>query len=98
VDLERPSDPALRQNLRLDVHVVHRVKEGVVRLARGIASGTGRVQQVFVVRGNRAERTRVRLGEMGADAVEVLEGLEPGDEVVVSDMQDYEHVGSVKLR
>jgi HlyD family secretion protein len=56
------------------------------------------VQQVFVVHGNRAERTRVRLGETGADAVEVLEGLKEGDEVVVSDMQDYEHVESVKLR
>ena len=98
VDLAAPSDAALRQNLRLDVHVVDRVKDGVLRLPRGIATGTGRVQQVFVVRGNRAERTRVRLGETGADAVEVLEGLEVGDEVVISDMQDYEHVETVKLR
>ena len=98
VDLDTPSDPALRQNLRLDVHVVDRVKDGVLRLPRGVASGTGRVLQVFVVRGNRAERTKVRVGEVGADAVEVLEGLEEGDEVVVSDMQDYEHVEAVKLR
>jgi HlyD family secretion protein len=98
VDLAAPSDPALRQNLRLDVHVVDRVKDGVLRLPRGIATGTGRVQQVFVVRGNRAQRTRVQLGEVGADAVEVLEGLAAGDEVVISDMQDYEHVETIKLR
>jgi HlyD family secretion protein len=98
VELQHPSDPALRQNLRLDVHVVDRVKEDVLRLPRGIATGTARAQQVFVVHGNRATRTRVLLGEAGAEAVEVLEGLREGDEVVISDMQDYEHVGSVKLR
>jgi len=98
VELTHPSDPALRQNLRLDVHVVDRVKENVLRMPRGVATGTGRAQQVFVVHGNRATRTRVLLGEVGADAVEVLEGLSVGDEVVISDMQDYEHVGSVKLR
>jgi HlyD family secretion protein len=53
---------------------------------------------VFVVHGNHAERVRVRLGEIGAEAVEVLEGLEVGDEVIVSDMQDYEHRETVKLR
>ena len=51
-----------------------------------------------MVRGDRALRTAVRLGETGADAAEVLDGLRAGDEVVVSDMQDYEHVESVKLR
>jgi len=98
VELAQPSDPALRQNLRLDVHVVDKVKPDVLRLPRGIATGTGRVQQVFVVHGDRATRTRVQLGEVGADAVEVLEGLAEGDEVVISDMQDYERVKTVKLR
>lgn len=98
VELAHPSDPALRQNLRLDVHVVDKVKEGVLRLPRGVATGTARAQQVFVVHGNHATRTRVVLGETGAEAVEILEGLREGDEVVISDMQDYEHVGSVKLR
>jgi HlyD family secretion protein len=98
VELQDPANPALRQNLRLDVHVVDRVRHGVLRMPRGVATGTGRVQQVFVVRGDRAERRSVRLGETGADAVEVIEGLEPGDEVIVSDMQDYEHRQSVRLK
>jgi len=98
VELANPSDPALRQNLRLDVHVVDKVKDQVLRMPRGIATGTARAQQVFVVHGDRATRTRVLLGETGADAVEVVEGLKEGDEVVISDMQDYERVSSVKLR
>ncbi|HVQ35803.1 MAG TPA: HlyD family efflux transporter periplasmic adaptor subunit [Candidatus Bathyarchaeia archaeon] len=98
VDLASPSDAALRQNLRLDVHVVDRAREGVLRMPRGIAQGAGELQQVFVVHGSRADRVKVRLGAAGADAVEVVEGLREGDEVIVSDMQDYEHVGSVTLR
>jgi HlyD family secretion protein len=74
------------------------VKDGVLLLPRGIAQGSGAGQQVFVVHGSRADRVKVRLGVAGADAVEVLEGLREGDEVIVSDMQDYEHVGSVSLR
>ena len=98
VDLTAPSDAALRQNLRLDVHVVDRVSEEVLRMPRGIGAGTGAVQQVFVVHGNRADRVRVRLGAIGADAVEVVDGLREGDEVIVSNMQDYEHRESVNLR
>jgi len=98
VDLVSPADTALRQNLRLDVHVVDRVKEGVLRMPRGIAQGTGAVQQVFVVHGSRADRVKVRVGAVGADAVEVVEGIREGDEVIVSDMQDYEHLESVNLR
>jgi HlyD family secretion protein len=74
------------------------VKEGVLRMPRGIAQGTGAVQQVFVVHGSRADRVKVRVGAVGADAVEVVEGIREGDEVIVSDMQDYEHLESVNLR
>ena len=98
VELESPSDDALRQNLRLDVQVVDRVTEGVLKMPRGIGAGVGALQQVFVVRGDRADRVKVRIGATGADAVEVIEGLKEGDEVIVSDMQDYEHVETVNLR
>jgi len=60
-------------------------------------SGEG-VQQVFVLRGDRAVRTRVRFGIASFDYVEVAEGLSAGDEVVVSDMADYQHLSSIRLR
>jgi HlyD family secretion protein len=60
-------------------------------------SGEG-VQQVFVVRGDRAVRTRVRFGIASFDFVEAVEGLSAGDEVVVSDMSDYRHLSTIRLR
>jgi HlyD family secretion protein len=50
------------------------------------------------VRGDRAVRTKVRLGISGVDEYEVAEGLEPGDEVIISDMRDYARASEVLLR
>ena len=70
----------------------------MLRLPAGGRPARGRVQQVFVVHGDRAQRHARALGVTGADAVEVLDGLAEGDEVVISDMQDYEHVETIRLR
>jgi HlyD family secretion protein len=70
----------------------------VLRLARGpFAQGSG-AQQVFVVRGDRAYRSPIRLGVSNFDYFEVTEGLQAGDEVIVSDMRDYESAPELRLR
>jgi len=65
---------------------------------KGSSTGGEGYQQVFVVRGDRAERVRVRYGIASFDFVEVIEGLAAGDEVIVSDMTDYQHLTSIRLR
>lgn len=98
VALAQKSHPRLRPNLRVDVEVLEGRREGVLRLARGpFASGEG-AQEVFVVQGARARRTRVRLGAASATHFEVLEGLAAGDEAVVSDMSAYLHARELRLR
>ena len=44
-----------------------------------------------------AKRT-VRLGDSNRQFVEVLSGLNPGDSVVVSDMEQFKSVKSLKLK
>ena len=89
VDLEEPSSPLLRQNLRVDVFVVTGRRDGVVRIPRGPFVQNGSAQEVFVVAGDRAVRRSVRLGIAGRDWLEVQGGLSEHDQVIVSDMQDY---------
>jgi HlyD family secretion protein len=48
--------------------------------------------------GTRAVRSQVRLGRSSVMAVEVLEGLQPGDQVIVSDMSAWDGFDSVRLR
>lgn len=50
-------------------------------------SPSGQLQYVFRVTEGQAERVAIRIGERRAGLVEVLEGLEPGDKVVVAGLQ-----------
>ncbi|HKF45255.1 MAG TPA: HlyD family efflux transporter periplasmic adaptor subunit [Thermoanaerobaculia bacterium] len=45
-----------------------------------------------------AVRTKVRLGKSSVNAVEILEGLQPGDRVVLSDMSAWDAFDRVRLR
>ncbi|MBV9109618.1 MAG: HlyD family efflux transporter periplasmic adaptor subunit [Gemmatimonadetes bacterium] len=48
--------------------------------------------------GKEAERVNVRLGRGSATAVEVLNGLNPGDVVILSDMSEYDAAARVRLK
>jgi HlyD family secretion protein len=86
VALAERGSPLLRANLRVDVLVVTGRKERTLRVRRGpFAEGEG-LRQVFVIRGGQAVRTPAQLGMASATHLEVLQGLERGDEVVISDM------------
>jgi multidrug efflux pump subunit AcrA (membrane-fusion protein) len=92
----------LPQGARPDLSV-----EGVIeieRLADVLQVGRPALAQaqttvsLFRVDGADAERTQVRLGRASVNAVEVLGGLDVGDEVILSDMSRWEHVDRVRVR
>jgi HlyD family secretion protein len=98
VALATPASPLLRPNLRVDVLVITERKPRAVRVRRGpFAAGEG-LQQAFVVRGDRAVKTPVQLGLASFDHYEVVSGVQPGDEVVISDMRDYARLQEVRIR
>jgi HlyD family secretion protein len=88
----------LRPNLRVEAFIVTGHRDRALRVRKGPSTGGEGYQQVFVVRGDRAERLRVRFGIASFDFVEIVEGLVAGDEVIVSDMTDYQHLTSIRLR
>jgi HlyD family secretion protein len=55
------------------------------------------LQPVFVARDGMLSRRSVRIGLCGYERVEILDGLRDGDTIVLSDMQDYVHLNSVRL-
>jgi HlyD family secretion protein len=98
VALARRDSPLLRPNLRVDVLVVTDRKERALRIQRGpFADGEGR-REVFVVRGSRAIRTPAQLGLSSASHFEVVQGLQAGDEIVISDMSEHLHQRELALR
>ncbi len=89
--------PGLRQSQRGSVRIVIEQRAKAVKFERSvdIASGT---RAVYVVDGNQAVLTPVQLGAASVGEIEVLKGLEPGQEVVISgfgDMKDASefHIG-----
>ena len=45
-----------------------------------------------------ALRTNVKLGRASVNTIEVIEGLQPGDQVVLSDMTQYDSFERVQLK
>ena len=48
--------------------------------------------------GDEAERVKVRLGKSSVNTVEILEGLKPGDRVILSDMSQWDAFDRVRLK
>jgi HlyD family secretion protein len=80
----------LRQNQRLSVRVLLDKRDNVLGVQRGsfVDEGGGRVAYVLRDDGI-AEKRPVRLGAQSLARVEVLEGLKPGERVVVSGTEHF---------
>ncbi len=98
VALPEEAHASLRPNLRADVEVVTDRRARTLTLKRGpFADGAG-ASQVFVIHGDRAVRTAIQPGISSFDAIEVRSGLAAGDEVIISDMRDYQNLAAVGIR
>jgi HlyD family secretion protein len=86
----------LRQSERLSVTIVLDRRADVLSVDRGpfIDQDGG---FVYVVHGNLAERRAVRLGAVSVTQVEILDGLNAGDEIVTSGTDVFNRVRSVLL-
>ncbi|HYI12954.1 MAG TPA: HlyD family efflux transporter periplasmic adaptor subunit [Thermoanaerobaculia bacterium] len=97
ITLDQPAHPRLRNNLRVDVAVVTGARSNVLVVRRGALARTD-TTHAFVVRGDAAERVNVRFGMAGVETIEIAEGLREGDQVVISDISEYEDVKEVRLK
>ncbi len=92
------SDPHLRSNLRVDVYVITGQKDNTIRVKRGPFAGGEGGEEVFVVQGDYAEKRNVRIGLTSFDYVEIVEGIEPGEEIIISDMSEYRYLNRVTIK
>ena len=79
----------LRQNQRVSARILIESKTDVLKVKRGafIESSAGKV--AFKVDGNIATRTPILLGAISVAEVEVLSGLQPGDQIIISSNDQY---------
>ena len=99
VKLEEDSNRRLRSGLKTDVYVMNAVKEDVMRVANA-SYYVGRGEYELFVRDGEGQlvKRKVQLGDSNFEYVEVVSGLQPGDQVVVSDMSQYKNKNKRKWR
>lgn len=78
----------LRQNERASLRIVLDERDNVVQFERGALIDEA-TRAVYVVHGDRAVRTPVQLGAASVSDIEVIRGLAPGDNVVISDTREF---------
>jgi HlyD family secretion protein len=93
------SGPAnLRQNQRLTTRILLAEHPDVLYVQRGqfLDSGAGRI--AYVVNDDRvATRRQIEIGARSLSAVEVVSGLEPGDTIVISNLDPFRGADTVLL-
>ena len=97
VQLEEDNHKRLRSGLKTDVYVMNAVKDDVLRIANSSYYVGKGEYELFVVNGNQLLKRKVQLGDSNFEYVEVVSGLQEGDEVVVSDMNAYKDKNKLKL-
>jgi HlyD family secretion protein len=87
----------LRQNQRVAARIVLESRDDVLQVARGpfLDAGGGRV--AYVVRDDLATRVPIRTGSSSIGHIELLEGLAPGERIIISNLGEFARVATLRL-
>ena len=98
VQLNEDNNRRLRSGLKTDVYVMNAVKEDVMRITNAsYYVGRGEYDLFVCDSDKEIVKRKVQLGDSNFEFVEVISGLQPGDQVVVSDMSQYKNKNKLKL-
>jgi HlyD family secretion protein len=92
------SPEGLRQNQRVSTRLVLESRPDVLKVRRGPFLESGGGHEAYLVEGGVARRHAIRAGAASVDEVEILSGLEEGDEIIISDTARFEGADGVYLR
>lgn len=89
VQLDIDADERFRSGLRADVYVSDGVSKNVRRIKNGSFFKEPGIYMLYVRSGDELVYRKVELGMSNYEYIEVVSGLELGEEVVVSDMSEF---------
>ena len=87
----------LRQNQRVSVRVLMDRRDGVLKVERGAFYEAGGGATAYVVRDGIAERKPIKTGAASVREVEITGGLAEGDQIVISDTDEFKDAARVLL-
>lgn len=97
VALKEKNNKMLRSNMKVDIYLITNFKSDA-KIVRNSGFYQGKAEQyVFVKNGKIAEKRLVKIGISNFEMVEIISGAEPGEEIITTDMRDYEHRKQLKI-
>ncbi|MCP4901272.1 MAG: HlyD family efflux transporter periplasmic adaptor subunit [bacterium] len=87
----------LRQNQRVSTRLVLEHRENVLKVPRGPFLEGGGGTRAYLVADDLAQLCEIRVGAVSVGEVEIVAGLEPGDEIILSDMSRFDGADTVLL-
>jgi HlyD family secretion protein len=100
VALDAPPPKGSRPDLSVDATITLERLDDVLHVGRPVNGQGDSLVSLFKVvdGGKRAVQVQVKLGRTSASSVEILQGLEAGDQIILSDMSQYDGHDEVRLR
>lgn len=98
VHLNESNSELLRAGLNVEIYVIYAIKNEVVRIRNGsFYKGPGQYD-LWIIQDHTAEIRKVILGEHSPQYIEVIDGLVPGDEVILSNMAPFKNKKRIKVK
>jgi HlyD family secretion protein len=91
------SPPGLRQNQRLASRILLEQRDAVLQVARGQFLESSNGQFAYKVQNGVAIKTPIALGARSLSAVEVLSGLNEGDQIIISGTDMFRGANQIQL-
>jgi HlyD family secretion protein len=87
----------LRQSQRVSARILIEERPNVLMVARGPFLDAHGGRFIYVVDGGVAVRRPIRTGATSVSAVEILEGLSPGQKVVIAGSESFDDAATVRI-
>ena len=99
VIMDGPLPPGSRPDLSVDGTIQLERLDNIVYVGRPAFGQENSTVTIFKVQPNgEALATKVKLGRASVNTIEVIEGLNPGDQVILSDMSQFDSFDRVQLK
>ncbi|MDP2141452.1 MAG: efflux RND transporter periplasmic adaptor subunit [Gammaproteobacteria bacterium] len=95
IELTHAGHVQLKPSMRVEAKILTQQRDSGMRVSNGIVFNSAGLQQVFVIQGNTASKRQVEVGLQNSNFVEIVSGLVEGEEIIISDMSDYDHLEQV---
>jgi HlyD family secretion protein len=98
ITLEGDLPPGARPDLSVDGTITLEKLPDVIKVGRPAFGQENSTVMLFKLDANgEAHRVQVRLGRTSVNEIEILEGLQPGDQVILSDMSAHDAYDRIRL-